>query len=144
MPWVFLLWLLSFFLVAALLGIDMYTLICLSDLENDFVNPHDCASRMNMFALPELGLHTFLAALHLLSGRFLMVLINLPLLIFHFHRFLCNEHLMDVTEIFNQLPPEKKVRFIKFFFYIFLFVIVVYKSVETGVNTLVESSHKTF
>mmetsp|Transcript_23034 Transcript_23034/g.78476 ORF Transcript_23034/g.78476 Transcript_23034/m.78476 type:complete len:83 (+) Transcript_23034:243-491(+) len=47
MTWDFCLWAICFFLEGALLGVLMYTLICLSDLEKDFVNPHDSSARIN-------------------------------------------------------------------------------------------------
>ncbi|KAL0042716.1 hypothetical protein WJX79_008546 [Trebouxia sp. C0005] len=36
---------------AGLLGIVMYSLISLSDLENDFVNPHDSSAALNKWVL---------------------------------------------------------------------------------------------
>ncbi|KAL0049820.1 hypothetical protein WJX82_010520 [Trebouxia sp. C0006] len=46
-----LVWLLAFLMQAGLLGIVMYSLISLSDLENDFVNPHDSSAALNKWVL---------------------------------------------------------------------------------------------
>lgn len=47
MPWAFLVWLLCFFLQAALVGTAFYTLIQLYDFEEDLINNFDCAKRCN-------------------------------------------------------------------------------------------------
>ena len=54
MNFTFLVWLLALLLTAALLGITMYTLISLSDLENDFVNPHDSSVSINRWVVRQL------------------------------------------------------------------------------------------
>ncbi len=51
MNFTFLVWLLALLLCAALLGITMYSLISLSDLENDFVNPHDSSVSINRWVV---------------------------------------------------------------------------------------------
>eukprot|EP00271_Cylindrocystis_brebissonii_P021387 TRINITY_DN7579_c0_g2_i1.p1 TRINITY_DN7579_c0_g2~~TRINITY_DN7579_c0_g2_i1.p1 ORF type:complete len:157 (+),score=33.08 TRINITY_DN7579_c0_g2_i1:440-910(+) len=142
MSWPFLLWLISFLVVAALLGIVMYMLICLSDLENDFINPHDSTLRINKFLLPEMVLQGSLTALYLVTGRWFMFLFNVPLLLFHLRLYLRKEYLVDVTEVFNQLPYEKKLRLVKLFFYLAFFVLVIYRLVEAGVTFLLgEHAH---
>jgi hypothetical protein len=47
MPLLFLIWLLAFLLQSGLLGSIMYTVIQLTDLENDYINPHDAATNIN-------------------------------------------------------------------------------------------------
>lgn len=78
-------WCLSFLLVAVLLGITMYGLICLSDLEHDFINPHDASTRMNQFALPELGIQAALTVLYLVTWKWFLLLYNAPMLAYHAH-----------------------------------------------------------
>eukprot|EP00850_Spirogloea_muscicola_P015876 SM000125S26081 [mRNA] locus=s125:283292:284582:+ [translate_table: standard] len=134
----FALWLASFLAVAALLGIVMYMLICLSDLENDFINPHDSASRINLLVAPEAALHAGLSVLHLVTGRWIFALLNAPLVAYHARLWQRREHLVDVTEIFVQLPAAKKMRLLKLFFYLLLFVISIYKLVESTVYMLME------
>ena len=60
------LWLLLFLLLGALLGINMYSVIVLQDLQSDLINPHDCAHRVNQ--LVELVRYTRWSALLLLAG----------------------------------------------------------------------------
>jgi protein cornichon len=49
MPWQLLVWLLGFMLQCALLGCTMYQLIQLTDLQNDYINPHDATENYNRF-----------------------------------------------------------------------------------------------
>lgn len=37
------------------------------------------------------------------------------------------QHVVDVTEIFRELPREKKLHMIKLALYVFIFVVVIYK-----------------
>jgi hypothetical protein len=74
---------LTFLAVAALLGILIYQLMCLSDLEFDYINPFDSASRINKFVVPEIALHVGLSCLYLVFGYWLIFLINVPLIYYH-------------------------------------------------------------
>lgn len=52
--------------------------MCLSDLELDYINPYDSASQINKAVLPEFVTQGSLCLLHLLTGHWLMFLICLP------------------------------------------------------------------
>ncbi|XP_009607364.1 protein cornichon homolog 4-like [Nicotiana tomentosiformis] len=106
-------WLFSFFLLVAVLATILYQLMCLADLEYDYVNPYDSASRINRAVVPEFVLHGVLCFLHLVTGHWLMFLICLPYLYYNIKVYADCSHLVDVTEIFNQLPWEKKIRLYK-------------------------------
>ena len=47
MPWEALAWLLAFILQSAILGITMYLTVQLTDLESDFINPHEASKNFN-------------------------------------------------------------------------------------------------
>jgi len=132
------LWLLSFFAVVSLLGVLVYQLMCLSDLEFDYINPFDSSSRINSFIVPEFAIHGALGCVFLLTGHWLLFLLNVPLIYYHTNLYLKKEHLLDVTEIFNQLNREKKYRMIKLAFYLLLFFIVIYKLVLAAVFLILE------
>ena len=85
-------------------------LICLSDLEQDFINPHESAKRINRLVIPEwclVGLQAFLA---LLLHKWVLVLVNLGIGFHAYKQYQLKRHTVDVTEIFKQLPREKKIR----------------------------------
>ncbi|KAL6128896.1 hypothetical protein ACLB2K_072249 [Fragaria x ananassa] len=90
-------WLLSFFFILTLLCILGYQLVCLVDLEFDYINPYDSSSRINNTVLPEFIVQGVLY----MKGR----------------------HLVDVTEIYNQLSWEKKQRFFKIGYLLVLFIL---------------------
>ncbi|CAN1333105.1 Protein cornichon homolog 4 [Linum perenne] len=46
-------WLISFFFVIALIFIVIFQLMCLADLESDYINPYDSSSRINKAILPD-------------------------------------------------------------------------------------------
>ena len=50
-----------------------------SDLECDYINPIDLCNRLNMYIVPEAGVHAFLTVLFLINGYWLPFLLNLPL-----------------------------------------------------------------
>lgn len=47
MPWQALIWLLVFILQSAILGVSMYQLVQLTDLEADLINPHEASQNYN-------------------------------------------------------------------------------------------------
>ena len=83
------LWLLLFLLLGALLGINMYSVIVLQDLQSDLINPHDCAHRVNQLVEPEFAMQALVSALLLLAGGWSwlgwgMLAVHVPLSAFHF------------------------------------------------------------
>ncbi|KAG6478315.1 hypothetical protein ZIOFF_061751 [Zingiber officinale] len=88
-------------------------LMCLADLEFDYINPYDSASRINKVIYPEFGLQAALCLLFLLSGNWWMILLSAPYLYYNVRLYQRRRHLIDVTEIFNQLNQEKKIRLFK-------------------------------
>ncbi|KAG5565638.1 hypothetical protein RHGRI_001525 [Rhododendron griersonianum] len=145
-------WLLSFFLLVATLAIVLYQVMCLSDLELDYINPYDSASQINKAVLPEFVTQGSLCLLHLLTGHWLMFLICLPHSYYNFRLYLIwlcilefslckfeqvshansyirytrKQHLVDVTEIFNQLPWEKQLRIYKLVYLAFLLFLSIF------------------
>ena len=55
MPIQLLLWLLAFIVQSGLLGVAMYQLVQLTDLEADYVNPHDASKNYNNLVVSRLG-----------------------------------------------------------------------------------------
>ncbi|TYH59403.1 hypothetical protein ES332_D08G219500v1 [Gossypium tomentosum] len=78
-------WLFSFFILVALLIILVYQLICLADLEFDYINPYDSSSRINKVVLPEFILEGFLCFFYLLTGHWVMSLLCAPYLYYNLH-----------------------------------------------------------
>jgi len=66
---------LTFSLQAAMLVTALHELVLLGDLQSDFINPHECARKMNQMALPQLVLLALVAVLFLFSGRWVYALV---------------------------------------------------------------------
>ncbi|GMP61796.1 hypothetical protein CsSME_00024121 [Camellia sinensis var. sinensis] len=127
-------WLLSFFLLIAVLGILLYQLMCLADLEFDYINPYDSASRINKAVWPEFITQGSLCFLHLITGHWFMFLVCLPYSYYNFRLYTKKQHLVDVTEIFNQLPWEKKLRIYKLVYLVVLLFLSVFWMIWTIVD----------
>jgi len=132
------LWLFSFASVMVLIGLTAYQLICLSDLEYDYINPYDSSSRINAVVLIEYLLQAALCASFLLTLHWFPFLVMAPVTYYHVKLFMARKHLVDVTEIFRQLNGEKKYRMIKLAFYFCLFIITIYRLVMTAVMLFID------
>lgn len=130
-------WLMSFFLLIALLGIIVYQLMCLADLEFDYINPYDSASRINNVVLPEFVVQGIFCCVHLLSRHWFMFLLCLPYLYYNVRLYTRRQHLVDVTEIFNQLHWEKKQRLYKLVY----LVILLFLSIFWMIWSIVDEEH---
>ncbi|KAH6771837.1 Cornichon family protein [Perilla frutescens var. hirtella] len=95
-------------------------LMCLADLEFDYINPYDSASRINKVVLPEFITQGVLCFLFLVTGHWFMSLLCVPYLYYNVRLYLQKQHLVDVTEIFNLLNWEKKQRLFKLGYIILL------------------------
>ncbi|KAK8584372.1 hypothetical protein V6N13_109773 [Hibiscus sabdariffa] len=127
-------WLLSFFILVALLVILVFQLICLADLEFDYINPYDSSSRINKVVLPEFILQGFLCLLYLLTGHWVMSLICAPYLYYNVRLYTRKQHLVDVTEIFNLLHWEKKQRIFKLVYVVMLIFFAVFWMIYTALE----------
>jgi hypothetical protein len=57
---------------------DLLQLMSLVDLEFDYINPYDSASRINMVVVPEFVAQGVLCLFYLVTGNWIMFLFSLP------------------------------------------------------------------
>lgn len=121
-------WFLVFIFLISLLGILSYQLqlMCLTDLEGDYINPYDSAARINMLVFPEFFTQGTLCILFLITGHWCMFLLSLPYLYFNVRLYRRRQHLVDVTEIYSQLTWEKQLRLYKLFYLIILLILCIF------------------
>ncbi|XP_057513321.1 protein cornichon homolog 4-like [Actinidia eriantha] len=127
-------WLLFFLMLVSLLAIIVYQLMCLADLEFDYINPYDSASRINQMVLPEFITQGVLCFLYLITGHWFMSLLSVPYLYYNVTLYMQKKHLVDVTEIFNQLNWEKKQRLFKLGYLIFILFISLFWMIWTALE----------
>lgn len=66
-----------------MMGTHFWQLMCLADLEFDYINPYDSASRINAVVVPEFVLQGILSLLFLLTGHWAMCLLTVPFLYYN-------------------------------------------------------------
>ncbi|KAJ8638048.1 hypothetical protein MRB53_012315 [Persea americana] len=142
MAWEVLLWIFSFFVTIGILALAVYQLICLSDLEFDYINPYDSSSRINAVVIPEFVIQGALCAIYLITWHWFMFLLTAPVTYFHIRLYMQRKHLIDVTEIFSLLNGEKKIRMIKIALYLTLFIIILYRLVASAVSSLIDEDDR--
>ncbi|XP_038682592.1 protein cornichon homolog 4-like [Tripterygium wilfordii] len=116
-------WLLTFLLLISLLGILGFQLMCLTDLEFDYINPYDSTYRANKAIFPEFITHGVLCIVHLVTGHWLMFLLSLPYLLYNVRLYTQRRHLLHVTDIYTNLNWEKTQRLFKLGYILIIFVL---------------------
>lgn len=127
-------WLFAFLLLIVILALILYQLMCLADLEFDYINPYDSASRINWVVWPEFIAEGVLCFVHLTAGHWIMFLLCLPYLYYNIKLYSQRRHLVDVTEIFNQLRWEKKIRLFKLGYLVILLALSIFWMIWTIVE----------
>ncbi|GMH20125.1 hypothetical protein Nepgr_021966 [Nepenthes gracilis] len=138
MDWDLILWLIAIVSNISLLVLLIYQIICLSDLEADYMNPYESSANINAMVIPEFLVQGAFCALFLFTGHWFMFLITLPIACYHVRLFIKREHLVDVTEIFRALSSEKKFRLIKLAAYLLFFFLVIVRLVIAIYNSLAD------
>ncbi|PIN02844.1 ER vesicle integral membrane protein [Handroanthus impetiginosus] len=108
--------------------------MCLADLEFDYINPYDSASRINKVVLPEFITQGVLCFLFLVTGHWAMSLLCVPYLYYNVRLYQGRQHLVDVTEIFNQLNWEKKQRLFKLGYIVLLLFMSLFWMIYTALD----------
>ncbi|KAK9058958.1 hypothetical protein SSX86_021575 [Deinandra increscens subsp. villosa] len=113
-------WLFSFFILIAVLALVLYQLMCFLDLETDYINPYELATKINNIMLPEFITQGVLCVLHLVTRHWIMFLFCLPYLYYNVNLYVHRRHLVYATEVFGELSREKKQRIFKLVYLAFL------------------------
>ncbi|KAF8379319.1 hypothetical protein HHK36_028753 [Tetracentron sinense] len=111
-----------------------FELMCLADLEFDYINPYDSASRINSVVLPEFATQGVLCFFYLITGHWFMFLLCLPYMYYNVRMYMRRQHLVDITEIFNQLNWEKKQRLFKLVYLIILLFLSIFWMIYTALE----------
>ncbi|CAI5524447.1 unnamed protein product [Closterium sp. Naga37s-1] len=140
----FLVWGFAFVAAGLLVAVGIFCLVTLSDLQHDYINPHDSAASINRFLLPDMLAHAAVALLLLLFPPSLLGLVlfalNVPLLLFHARCLLAGSYTVDVTEVFVQLPELRRLWQKKVALYCIMVLPVVYRWVLAATHLLVITS----
>lgn len=102
----------------------------LSDLEADHLNPYDASKRVNAWVDLELGLHVCLSLLLLLSGKWLMLVLTLPLVAIDAHERYKKQHKVEPVTVFRNINRSRNVRVAKLLIAIVCFSFAIYRFVS--------------
>ncbi|CAL5218809.1 g535 [Coccomyxa viridis] len=108
----------------------MYILITLSDLEADYLNPHDSSVIVNYWLVPEYLGQGVITLVLLLTGKWVAGLLSLGLTAYHIRAYMQKEHVVDVTEVFRQIPRQKMIRIVKLVIYLVSFVYFIFRTLQ--------------
>eukprot|EP00884_Botryococcus_braunii_P003011 jgi/Botrbrau1/12710/Bobra.67_1s0073.1 len=136
MSWDFLVWLISFVLQAGLLGFTMYGLITISDLEQDYLNPHDAADALNPWVAPEVAVQAVLGTILLIAQKWLFGPVHAAVAAFSMRRYLRGEATSEPTDIWDFAKKDKYIRMYKLIFYLVSFVYIIYRMVESAIHAI--------
>ena len=62
---------------------ELVQVMCLADLEFDYINPYDSASQINKVVLPEFIAQGVLCCIYLVTGHWIMCLLCTPYLYYN-------------------------------------------------------------
>lgn len=65
------------------LAINIYVVVALTDLQHDFMNPHDAARKINRLLTSEIIAHASGCAFGFVSGHWVIAFANVPLVAWH-------------------------------------------------------------
>ncbi|KAL7676684.1 hypothetical protein ACOME3_002932 [Neoechinorhynchus agilis] len=109
---------------------SVFTLISVDEIKVDHRDPIAQCQLLNMFILPEYVLHSLITLLFLFGGSFLVVLFNLPLIVYHASRYLnrpvmSEQGIYDPTTIVNasEIKSIMTESWIKLLFYSISFLL---------------------
>lgn len=88
--------------------------------------------------IPEAALQAFITFLMLISGQWLALILNLPLVAYNVNKFVKNQIRLDATEIFRTVHRYKTESFVKlvchlllFFYYLYSMIMAIVVSDES-------------
>uniref|UniRef100_A0A7S0WIB6 Uncharacterized protein n=1 Tax=Chlamydomonas leiostraca TaxID=1034604 RepID=A0A7S0WIB6_9CHLO len=136
MTWDFLLWLFVLIINSGLVGRTTYALICLTDLEQDFINPYDLSNRLNRFVIAEYAGQFIMTAALIAGGKWFCAALHIAVSAYMITLFVKKQVYIDATDAFKQLKGQKFRRGVIFGCYCFSFVMVVFRLVETIVHQM--------
>eukprot|EP00043_Microstomoeca_roanoka_P003305 m.43167 g.43167 ORF g.43167 m.43167 type:complete len:144 (-) comp12006_c1_seq2:222-653(-) len=126
-------WIIAVIVIIFLLFLMVFNLLAFEELRYDHKNPVDVSASINPWVLPEYGSHALLTILFLVTGKWIIFIINAILVGYHVHRYMnrpkiSQPGIYDPTEMFNRqvmrqcvIESAAKLGFymITFFYYLY-------------------------
>ncbi|XP_015520057.1 protein cornichon [Neodiprion pinetum] len=123
---------------AFLIFFSIFHVIAFDELKTEYKNPIDQCNSLNPLVVPEYLLHVFFNVLFLIAGEWFSLILNLPLLVYHFLRFrnrpvMSELGLYDPTTIMNasDLTRCQREGWVKLAFYLLSFFYYLYGMISS-------------
>ncbi|XP_031780147.1 protein cornichon [Nasonia vitripennis] len=123
---------------AFLIFFAIFHVIAFDELKTEFKDPIDQCNSLNPLVLPEYGLHILINFLFLISGQWLSLFLNIPLIAYHINRYrtrpvMTGPGLYDPTSIMNMNDLNKCQRegWVKLAFYLMSFFYYLYGMISS-------------
>lgn len=133
---------LALILDAFLIFFSVFHVIAIDELKTDFKNPIDQCNTLNPLVLPEYIIHMFFNLIFLFAGEWLTVILNLPLIAYHIHRYMhrpimSGPGLYDPTTIMSaqQMNLITREGWVKLLFYLISFFYYIYGMISVLVTS---------
>ncbi|KYQ93309.1 hypothetical protein DLAC_05976 [Tieghemostelium lacteum] len=109
-----------------LIALAVYQLLLLTDLEGNDINSIEFSRRMNKIILPEYIMHAVFTVWYMLTFRFIIFLLNLPVLVYHYLRYQERQHRIDPTKVYQMTSKLGNHLMLKLVFYMVMFFIYLF------------------
>ncbi|OQS02542.1 hypothetical protein THRCLA_21398 [Thraustotheca clavata] len=133
---------LSFIMIIGLTFINGFWLITLDELELDHLNPADVCKRLNKVVIPEMVVHGLLLFACLVGWAPVVLILNIPVAIWHGKKYMQNQHFLDPTEIlrFKNLKASRNEAIAKTIFFGLQIIYGMYWMVSAIITSSVRKS----
>jgi len=84
-------------------------------------------THLSLMQVPEYIAQGAITVLLLLTGKWVAGLLSLVLTAYHVRAYMKQEHVIDVTEVFRQIPRQKVIRIVKLIIYLVSFVYFIFR-----------------
>ncbi|EFA80847.1 hypothetical protein PPL_06435 [Heterostelium album PN500] len=109
-----------------LLAIVVYELLLLTDLEGNDINSIEFCKKYNKFIMPEYIVQAVFTVWFLVTFRFVLFLLNAPVLYYHFQRYQTRTHKNDPTKVYSHTSKMGNHLMLKLVFYMVMFFIYLF------------------
>ncbi|XP_011500226.1 PREDICTED: protein cornichon isoform X1 [Ceratosolen solmsi marchali] len=126
---------------AILIFFAIFHVIAFDELKTEFKNPIDHCNSLNPLVLPEYGIHIFINLLFLITGEWMSLILNVPLIAYHINRYrnrpvMARTGLYDPTSIMNlhDLNTCQREGWVKLAFYLLSFFYYLYGMISSLIH----------
>ncbi|EGC36887.1 hypothetical protein DICPUDRAFT_54361 [Dictyostelium purpureum] len=112
--------------VGGLIALIVIQLLLLTDLEGNDINSIEFSRRINKLILPEYIIQAVFSVWFLLTIRWFLFILNLPVLVYHYLRYSKGLHKVDPTKVYQMTSKLGNHLMLKLVFYMVMFFVYLF------------------